>query len=174
MDETEIRKWATLYDESFDGDLHQIEQSLHEAFQEQEYITQDQLREVVKWKLNNQGGRQRGNIARLNQVPDKYIRRVSEAALLVNDPKVQIETLSSIPGIGYATATVVLAFYDPKTYAVGDRYMVDVLLGEERPMRATDYSKLLTELRDRNPGEFDLRTVEKAYYQRYREGQGLM
>ncbi|WP_255470553.1 hypothetical protein [Halorubrum sp. CBA1125] len=35
-------------------------------------------------------------------------------------------------------------------------------------MRVTDYPDILKELRDRNPGDFDLRTVEKAYYQRYR------
>ncbi len=52
-------------------------------------------------------------------------------------------------------------------YAVGDRYMVAALFGEDRALRLSDYPRLLTELRDRNPGGFDLRTVEKAYYQQY-------
>ncbi len=47
--------------------------------------------------------------------------------------------------------------------------MVDLFFGEDRQMRVTDYPKLLSELHDRNPGGFGLRTVEKAYYQRYRE-----
>ena len=51
--------------------------------------------------------------------------------------------------------------------------MVDVLLGQDRAMRLTDYSKLLEELRNRNPDGFDLRTIEKAYYQQYREQQGI-
>lgn len=55
------------------------------------------------------------------------------------------------------------------TYAVGDRYMVVTLFGEDRTLRLSDYPQLLTELRNRNPGEFDLRTVEKAYYQQYRD-----
>ena len=173
MDRGDISNWAEAYDESYDEELHEIEQTLHEALQKQRYITQSQLRNVVTWKLDNQAGRRSGNIERVNQVPDAFVRRVSEAALLVDDPKVQLKTLSSIPGIGYATATVVLTFYDPEQYAVGDRYMVDLFFDDDRQMRVTDYPKLLSELRDRNPGGFDLRTVEKAYYQRYREENGI-
>lgn len=173
MDADEVREWAKSYDESYDSILHGIEQTLQEALHEQGYITQDQLRDVVTWKLDNQAGRRSGNIERVNRVPDEYVRRVSEAALLVDDPEVQLKTLSSIPGIGYATATVVLTFYNPERYAVGDRYMVDVLLGEDRQMRVTDYPKLLSELRARRPTGFALRTVEKAYYQRYREQEGI-
>ena len=173
MDTAEIREWAKSYDESYDEELHEIEQTLHEALQAQEYITQGQLRDVVTWKLDNQAGRRSGNIERVNLVPGEIVRRVSEAALLVDDPEVQLKTLSSIPGIGYATATVVLTFYDPERYAVGDRYMVDLFFGEDRQMRVTDYPKLLSELHDRNPGGFGLRTVEKAYYQRYREENGI-
>lgn len=173
MDADDVREWARLYEESYDEELHEIEQTLHEALQAQGYITQEQLRDVVTWKLDNQAGRRSGNIERVNQVPDAFVRRVSEAALLVGDPEVQLKTLSSIPGIGYATATVVLTFYDPEQYAVGDRYMIDLFFNEDRQMRVTDYPKLLSELRDRNPGAFDLRTVEKAYYQRYREENGI-
>ncbi|GGL64370.1 hypothetical protein [Halocalculus aciditolerans] len=173
MDRSGITRWATLYEESYDEELHEIEQALHEALQSQGYITQEQLRDVVTWKLDNQAGRRSGNIERVNRVPDAFVRRVSEAALLVDDPAVQLKTLASIPGIGCATATVVLAFYDPERYAVGDRYMVDLFFGEDRQLRVTDYPKLLSELRDRNPGGFDLRTVEKAYYQRYRDEHGI-
>ncbi|ADQ66914.1 hypothetical protein GL213_06645 [Halogeometricum borinquense] len=173
MDRGDISNWAEAYDESYDEELHEIEQTLHETLQEQRYITQSQLRDVITWKLDNQAGRRSGNIERVNRVPDAFVRRVSEAALLVDDPEVQLKTLSSIPGIGSATATVVLTFYDPERYAVGDRYMVDLFFGEDRQMRVTDYPKLLSELRDRNPGGFDLRTVEKAYYQRYREENGI-
>jgi hypothetical protein len=174
MDADEVQEWAKSYEESYDEVLHDIEQTLHKALQAQGHITQEQLRDVVTWKLDNQAGRRSGNLDRVNQVPDEFVRRVSEAALVVDDPKVQLKTLSSIPGIGYATATVVLTFYDPERYAVGDRYMVDLFFDEDRPMRVTDYPKLLSELRDRNPGGFELRTVEKAYYQRYREENGIV
>ena len=47
--------------------------------------------------------------------------------------------------------------------------MVAALFGEDRALRLSDYPRLLPALHDRNPGEFDLRTVEKAYYQQYRD-----
>lgn len=168
MDGDEIREWAESYDEGYDDALHEIEQSLHSDLQDQGYITQDQLKEVVTWKLDNQVGRQARNIERVERVSEEFIEWVSKAALSESDPVLQLKTLSSIPGIGVATATVVLTFYDPETYAVGDRYMVHALLNADRQMRVKDYPELLKKLRQENPGDFELRTVEKAFYQRYR------
>jgi hypothetical protein len=173
MDESKVREWARAYDDDYDDYLHEIERFLQEAIPDQGYISKEQLRDVIEWKLDNQPGRQDTNIERVNRVPDEFIERVSEAALSVNDPKLQIQTLTSIPGIGSATATVVLSFYDPGEYAVGDQYMVDILFGEARQMRLSDYPRILDELRERNPGGFKLRTVEKAYYQRYRVREGI-
>ncbi|WP_245634128.1 hypothetical protein [Halalkalicoccus paucihalophilus] len=98
-----------------------------------------------------------------------FVQRICEAAFSVYDPKLQLETLTSIPGIGPATATGVLAVHDPTNYAIGDRYRVAALLGEDRTLQLSDYPRLLTELRDQNPGGFDLWTVETAYYQQYRD-----
>lgn len=64
----------------------------------------------------------------MSEVPAAFVQRIREAAFLVGDPKLQLGTLTSIPGIGLATATVVLAFYDPTNYAVGDRYMMQLSL----------------------------------------------
>jgi len=169
MDADEIQRWSNRYDEVYDDDLRKIEDRLNDALPEQGYITRDQLEDVVRWKLNGQKGRRDLNIEKVNSVPDEFVRRVSEAAFLVDDPTLQLKTLQSIPGIGGATATVILRFYDPENYAIGDRYIVHEFFGEDRGMRVTDYPKILAELRDRNPGGFDLRTVEKAYYQRYRD-----
>lgn len=173
MNAEEIREWASRYDEGYDHELHRTEQRIHEELQRNPRVTSAQLERVIEWKLDNQPGRANTNIERVNQVPDQFIRKVSEAGLLIDQPEIQLKTLSSIPGIGHATATVILAFYDPESYAVGDRYMVDLLLEEDRQMRVTDYSKILETLQELNPGNFDLRTVEKAYYQRYRVDQGI-
>ena len=168
MDADEIRDWSEQYDEAYDDDLQAIEERLHDDLTDQQYITRDQLEDVVRWKLNGQAGRRELNIEQVRTVPDEFVQLVSEAAFLVDDPALQLKTLQSIPGIGGATATVVLMFYDPESYAIGDRYIVHEFFGEDRGMRVTDYPKILAELHDRNPDGFDLRTVEKAYYQRYR------
>lgn len=171
MDSNDIKIWSDEYDKHYDDKLQAIEETLNEVLAEQQYITQEQLEKVIEWKLAAQPGRRDKNKESMNSVPGNFIRLVSEAALLLDDPKTQLKTLTAIPGIGNATATLILAFYDPTNYAIGDRYMVDALLGEDRGMRLTDYPTILEELSDRNPGEFDLRTVEKAYYQKYRDEQ---
>lgn len=173
MEAADIREWSNRYDEQYAPELQSIEKTLRKALDQQERLTQDQLEDVIRWKLNGQPGRRDRYIERMRTVPDEYVRRTTEAALLSDDPKIQLETLSSIPGIGSATATVVLMFYDPTNYAVGDRYIMDTLFEKDRGMRANDYPDILDELRDRNPGDFNLRTVEKAYYQQYRAENGI-
>jgi hypothetical protein len=173
MDSDDIQDWSERYDEAYDDDLQAIERRIHEALTEHQSLTRDELQEVVRWKLNGMPGRRGGNVDRVDTVPDEFVQYVTKAALLIDDPTTQLKTLKSIPGIGPATATVILAFYDPENYAIGDRYILDELFGEDRTIRVTDYPKILAELRDRNPGDFDLRTVEKAYYQKYRVENGV-
>jgi len=174
MNADEIRTYSERYDEGYSQEHHEIEQRIQEVLNHRFWLTQDELSDVLAWKLDNQPGRRDRYIEKMRSVPEEFVRHVTEAALLVEDPKVQLQTLSSIPGVGDATGTVVLAFYDPVTYAVGDRYMIDLLLGKDRSMRKSDYPDLLEELEARNPGGFDLRTVEKAYYRWYQEENGIV
>ena len=54
------------------------------------------------------------------EVPVAFVQRISQAAFLADDPKLQLNTLTSIPGIGPATATVVLAFHNPMNYTISN------------------------------------------------------
>jgi len=64
-------------------------------------------------------------------------------------------------------ASAILTFYDPEQYAIGDQYLVDEFFDKDRTMGISDYPKVLQELQDRNPGGYDLRTVENVYWKRY-------
>jgi endonuclease III-like uncharacterized protein len=173
MEKDAIKNWSRQYDANYNRDLQNIEENLNKELARQEYITQEQLEKIIQWKLNGQPGRRDLNIKRMNSVSDEFIQRVSEAALVLDNPKIQLKTLTSIPGVGNATATVILAFYDPTNYAVGDRYIVHALLGKDQDMGLTDYPRILEELHKQNPGGFELRTIEKAYYQKYRDDHGI-
>lgn len=167
MNADEIRDWSDCYDEHYPERLQSIEVEIRSELREQGYLNSDQLEKVIRWKLDGQGGRGDRFIDAMRSSPEGFVEKVTGAALLVNDPQVQVDTIASIPGVGTATATVVLMFYDPEEYAVGDRYLKHEFLDKDRSMRVTDYPKILHELRDRNPGDFNLRTVEKAYWMRY-------
>lgn len=163
----EISEYNHKFNDVYDEELRDIEQRLNEDLPEQGYVSRQQLKDIIDWKLAAMQGRRNKNIERLNTVSEEYIEKLSEAALLENDPKLQLKTLKSIPGIGAATATLVLAFYDPENYAIGDRYIKHALLGKEGNMTVADYPKILDELNRRNPTDLPLRTVEKAYYLKY-------
>jgi len=168
MDANEIIDWSDRYDKVYNEKLRKTEERIHKTINEEQYLTREELLEIVRWKLDGMPGRRGGNVDLVESVPNEFVQRVTEAALLIDDPVTQLKTLKSIPGIGPATGTAVLAFYDPEHYGIGDRYILDEFLGEPRTIRVTDYPKILQELQNRNPGEFNLRTVEKAYYQKYR------
>jgi len=174
MDTEEIREYSQRYDEGYPEEHDEIERTVHRALADEGRMTQDDLEDVIRWKLDNQPGRRDRYIGMMRSTPEAFVQHITEAALLPEDPKTQLRTLSSIPGVGDATGTVVLAFYDPATYAVGDRYIIDALFGEDRGFRRSDYAGLLDELRERNPADFNLRTVEKAYYRRYQEENGIV
>ncbi|MFC6988252.1 hypothetical protein ACFQJD_05080 [Haloplanus sp. GCM10025708] len=82
----------------YDDDLEAIEERFNETLPDQQCLTRDGLEDVIRWKLNGQKGRRDRNIEKVNTVPDEFIQRVSEAAFLVDDPKIQLKTLRSIPG----------------------------------------------------------------------------
>lgn len=167
MEEDDIEKWSKRYDNDYEQRLQDIQDELHSALHNQGYLTQDEVVEAIRWKLDAQAGRRSGNIEKVRQLPEEFVETVTEAALLVEDPKVQAGTLGSMPGVGAATASAILMFYNPENYAVGDRYLMDEFLNKDRTMGISDYPKILQALQDRNPGGYDLRTVEKAYWKRY-------
>lgn len=172
MERGHIRDKLRKYDDIYAGELRRIEDELNAALSEQGYITPDQLRMVFDWKFDGMPGRGDYLKGIVRQLPEAFVVNCSKAAFVVDEPKTQLDTLTSIPGVGDATASVILAFYDPERYCVGDRYIVHALLGEQRGMRATDYPKLLEHIDDINTGEFTRREVEKAVYQEYRDTHG--
>jgi hypothetical protein len=167
MNEDDIEKWSKRYDDDYEQRLHAIQDELHSALHNRGYLTQEEVMDAIRWKLDAQDGRRGGNIEKVRQFPEEFVKKVTEAALLAEAPKVQASTLDSLPGVGAATASAILMFYDPENYAVGDRYLMDEFLNKDRTMGISDYPKILQALRDRNPGGYDLRTVEKAYWKRY-------
>lgn len=167
MDKDDIEKWSKRYDDEYEQRLQAIQDDLYSALHDRGYLTQDEVVDAIRWKLDAQGGRRSGNIEKVRKLPEEFVEKVTETALLVEDPKVQASTLDSIPGVGAATASAILTFYDPENYAVGDRYLMDEFLDKDRTMGIADYPKILQALQDRNPGGYDLRTVEKAYWKRY-------
>ena len=175
----EIEQLAEAFDEYHHEEYPEthpsVENRLTNLLTKQDHLTTSDVADAMEWKLEGQGGRFERYKSKLESVPPEYVELITEAAFMLDDTRQQMKTLYAIPGVGYATATVLMAFNNPVDYAVGDRYINEVILGlEDTQVTLSNYEDLLSELRKRNPGGFDLRTVEKAYYQAYlqRTNQG--
>ncbi|MFC4360251.1 hypothetical protein ACFO0N_20070 [Halobium salinum] len=149
-----------------------VEERLTDLLQEQNHLGVDEVADAIRWKLANQPSRRDRYIENLRSVPGKFVEFVTSAAFLVGKTRQQMKTLSAIPGVGYATATVLMTFRNPTEYAIGDRYINEAVLGlVDTQVTLSNYERLLGKLRELNPGEFDLRTVEKAYYMEHLKGR---
>ena len=169
----QINDRAEQYDEELSYTDTEIESRITSLLRSQNWLEKPEIADCIRWKLLNQGGRAQLNTNRLDQISDEVAKHITKAAFLAEDTKRQVQILSTLPGVGAATATVLLAFHDPENYAVGDRYMNDELLGADEQITATSYPKLLERLREIAPESIPLRTVEKAYFQRYLEENDL-
>ncbi|GAA0477066.1 hypothetical protein GCM10008985_36770 [Halococcus dombrowskii] len=165
----EITHRARKYDEELSYTDTEIESRISTLLCSQNWLGKSEIADCIEWKLLNQGGRARLNVERLDDISEEVAEYITKAAFLAENPKQQVEILSTLPGVGAATSTVLLAFNDPENYAIGDRYMNDELLGKDKQITATSYPKLLKTIREIAPDSIPLRTVEKAYFQRYIE-----
>lgn len=170
----EIERLAEAFDdyhhEKYPETRPSVENRLTSLLTNQNYLTTSDVADALEWKLEGQGGRFERYKSQLESVPPDYVELVTEAAFMLDETQQQMKTLYAIPGVGYATATVLMSFNNPADYAVGDRYINEVILGlEDTQITLSNYGYLLDELRKRNPDDFDLRTVEKAYYQDHLE-----
>lgn len=171
--EENIEEYVENFREEHDESNFEKEKEMRELLEEKDHLSKEELKDCIQWKMQNQGGRATKNVERLEEVDNEVIMLLTEAVFKTDNPKTQVKLLSSLPGVGSATATAVLAFYDPQNYAVGDRYMNSLFLynGEEKGVTPGNYPKLLEKLEELRPEGYSLREVEKACYIKYRENR---
>ncbi len=121
------------------------------------YLQQNELDEILKFKLRNQFNRQ-VNIRKDNE--EQLIRRISELAFSIDTGKekynteIKINILSTLRGINVATASAILTVIYPSKYAIIDRRTWRMLYNEKKTtFTVKSYIKYL----------FDLRKIGKKY-----------
>lgn len=180
LTEEEIREKADNCNQKAKEDgSRKIEIEITKTLEERNFLRKSEVEDIIRWKMWGQGGktgknsgRAGKNIERLQQVTNETVELLTKAALQLKGEaeideeiiKTQVKILKSLPGVGSATATVILTFYEPKNYAVGDRYVFARVMGEEKYVRPGNYPNLLEKFKELNPSDLPLREVEKAYW----------
>lgn len=114
------------------------------------FITRDELERVTKWKMKRGVWRERNRLLVLSNAP-ALVKKISmQAFAVIPDPRKPVDLLSTLAGVGPATASGVLACVAPAIYPFFDELVAAQIpdLGKVA-FTATYYQRYATQLRDR-------------------------
>lgn len=132
MDREFLIFWRDKYDREEDLYNKGDEEELRRKFQENQYITKDDLIKTIEWKFQGRlAGRQKRILKILKPVDDEYIIDISKLVFKVSDDEKRVKLLCTINGVGTAVASTILTFYDPENYGVFDIHAWRELFGKE-------------------------------------------
>ncbi len=77
------------------------------------WMTKDELRTVAKWKAPRSAGHVEKN-------PDEYVKEITEFAFAATTERARIEVLTTLDGVGWPMASVVLHFFHRDPYPILD------------------------------------------------------
>ena len=80
----------------------------------------DELQGIAAWKMSRGVWRERNRVLIGGNSPERVVEASREAFAAVPDPKSPVATLSTLAGVGPATASAALAAYAPGTYPFFD------------------------------------------------------
>lgn len=170
LSKQEILELAAKYDEDHPWWTRK-EKEIGDRIRAEQEFGLDTLKEIVEWKFKTTPRKLKINLGHVRKNEDYTIRNISSSVLGLS-PKYdahKIKSLSNMKGVGPATASVILTFYDPKNYGVFDIHVWRELFGKDsRPdYNPRDCLILLSELRElAKKHSLDVRVVEKALFKR--------
>ena len=170
MNKEELLQWNKKYDRDHPW-WTEKEKQLGDKFRRTKELTKDDLIQVVEWKFKDLKGRKERVLRFIAKNTDSLVRRISSDVFstTLKDDSNRIDRLQMLDGVGPALASTILAFYDPKKYAVFDIHVWREMYGKEPENLFTteNYLKLLADLRRiANKCNLDVRTVEKALFKK--------
>ena len=147
------------------------ESELGDKFRKTKEVTKSDLLQVVEWKFKDLPWKN-DRLKDVANIDDTEIRRKSHDVFGMSSEN-DLDKVNGLRfyGVGTATISAVLTFYNPKEYGVFDRHVWREFFGKEPKNEylwtAENYLKLLAELRKiANQYSLNARTVEKAYFKK--------
>ncbi len=127
------------------------------------YITRDELERVTKWKMKRGVWRERNRLLVQSNAPALVKKISQEAFAMIPDPRQPVDLLSTLAGVGPATASGVLACVAPAMYPFFDELVAAQIpdLGKVA-FTASYYQRYAAQLRARAE-----RLQEKCAHQKW-------
>jgi hypothetical protein len=86
---------------------------LRKTIAERGWMTKDELRIVAQWKAPRSAGHVEDN-------PEEYVKEITAFALAAATERSRIEVLTSLDGVQWPTASVILHFFHKEPYPIMD------------------------------------------------------
>jgi hypothetical protein len=170
VDKAAFLMWSRKYDKSF-GWQAQRERELGAKFRKAKALTKADLAQVVEWKFKDEPEKKTRVLELVTRNEEATVNRLSSQALSIPscEDGYRMNCLTLLEGINPVLASVILAFFDPKQYAILDVAVWKALLGNPPPNLLTtqNYLKLLEAIRKTAAKQnLDVRVIDKALYKK--------
>ena len=109
---SKIEYWAKHYDYEANADERKIV-PIARAVKRRGYLTKKEFLKVCRWKTPRSQPRCRKNFP-------GFIRDVTKFALSTSVERLRIEKLTSLDGVGWPTASIILHFFHSDPYPIMD------------------------------------------------------
>ena len=170
LSKEEILNWNRKYDKDHPWWVEK-ESELGDKFRKTKEVTKSDLLQVVEWKFKDLPWKN-DRLKDVANIDDTEIRRKSHDVFCMSSEN-DLDKVNGLKfyGVGTATISAVLTFYNPEEYGVFDRHVWREFFGKEPKNEylwtAENYLKLLAELRKiASQYSLNARTVEKAYFKK--------
>jgi hypothetical protein len=129
-------------------------------------MTKDELRIIAQWKAPRSSGRMENN-------PEEYVKEITEFALNAATERARIKVLTTLDGVRWPSASVILHFFHKEAYPIMDfRALWSVSLSVPSQYNFGlwwPYVQFCRELSEK--AGLDMRTLDRALWQYSKENQ---
>ncbi len=169
MNKEEIIRWAQRYETSDSEWSSNCEKEIGLRIRTNSFITKRDLEEVINWKFQSMQFRKKHFLSFLDNIDEESLKNDSGLAFDESNEINKVNCFLKFKGIGVSLTSVILTFYEPKSYGVFDIHVWRELFGKEPKIfyKLDNYLRLLEGLRTISKTyDLDVRYIEKALFQK--------
>jgi hypothetical protein len=176
LNKNDLDLWSKKYNEDQKESAKKLEEKLGLKFRLTCTMIKTDLLKIIDWKYQDLPRRKNRMLNFINEYDDSFIQDLSKLVFKHEKDEIRLQLLNVIKGVGPATSSVILSFYDPWNYGILDIHAWRELFDTKEPNNLFSNNKhtikFFEKLREISKQTYlPCRDIEKAYYKKnYDEG----
>ena len=171
LNKNELNLWIEKYNNYQSQSSRKVEEELRAKFVSNPVMTKKDLQTIIDWKYQDLPSRKNRMLKLINEYDDRFIQDLSKLVFKHEKDELRLELLTVINGVGPATCSVILSFYNPWKYGILDIHAWRELFQERESKTlfsnnryAIGFFEKLREI-SKQTG-LSCRDIEKAYFKK--------